>query len=85
MVADKLMQLSVLAATVMLGACAGTSTPDRTPSWMKHHVLGTRIPRVSDPKGDPSSADYVRTAEGTPLEDLPGVHVENCRSSFRCR
>lgn len=40
---------------------------------------------VSDANGDASSANYVLTATEQRLEDLPGVHVQNCRSSFHCR
>jgi hypothetical protein len=85
MIANKVVPLLALTATVLLGACAGTPGPDRTPSWMKHHVTGTRIPRVPDANGNASSADYVLTATEQRLEDLPGVHVSNCRSSFHCR
>ena len=85
MIANQVMRPLILTATVLLGACAGTPGPDRTPSWMKHHVVGTRIPRVPDAKGDASSADYVLTTTEARLEDLPGVNVKNCRSSFHCR
>lgn len=86
MIANKVVPLLALAATVLLGACAGTpDAADRTPSWMKHHVVGTRIPRVPDAKGDASSADYVLTTTQAQLEDLPSVYVQRCRSSFQCR
>lgn len=52
---------------------------------MKHHCTGTRIPRVPDANGDASSANYVLTATEPRLEDLPGVPVQHCRSSFHCR
>jgi hypothetical protein len=86
MIANKVLQSLVLGSTVLLGACAGTpDAADRTPSWMKHHVVGTRIPRVPDAKGDASSADYVQTTTQSQLEDLPSVYVQRCRASFQCR
>lgn len=82
---NHVMQSLVIAAIVLLGACAGTpNAADRTPSWMKHHVVGTRIPRVPDAKGDASSADYVLTTTEAELEDLPSVYVSKCRNSFHC-
>ena len=84
--ATKVMQMLVLTATSLLGGCAGTPNggADSTPSWLKHHVVGTRIPRVPDANGDASAAGYVINTTVAQLEDLPGVHVETCRGSF-CR
>jgi len=77
---------AVLAAAMLLGGCAGTpNASDRTPPWLKHHVVGTRIPRVSDANGDASAAGYVLTTTVTQLQDLPSVYIERCRSSFQCR
>ena len=86
MTARKVLHSVTLASVGLLSACAGIpNNADRTPSWLKHHVVGTRIPRVPDANGDASSANYVLTTTEAQLEDLPGVYIEKCMGSFGCR
>lgn len=77
---------ALLAAALLLTGCAGTPEQgaDRTPSWMKHQEVGTRIPRVSDRKGDASSASTVVTTTEEGLEDLPSVVMRRCRTTWYC-
>lgn len=79
-------RFALLWAPLLLTACAGTPEQgaDRTPSWMKHQEVGTRIPRVSDRKGDASSASTVVTTTEEGLEDLPSVVMRRCRTPRYC-
>jgi hypothetical protein len=50
--------VGILVAMLAAAGCAGTpskprsAAAERTPSWMKHHVVGSRIPRRVDAKND---------------------------------
>lgn len=72
--------VGVLVAMLAATGCAGTPSRSesvsagRTPSWMKHHVVGSRIPREVDARGRPLSSDnVVTTTWGPGLRDLPSV------------
>jgi hypothetical protein len=71
--------VGILVAMLAATGCAGTpsqsksASAERTPSWMKHHVVGSRIPRRVDAKGRPVSSDNVVMTSNEGLEDLPSV------------
>lgn len=69
--------LSGAIAAVVLCGCAGTPSapPDRTPSWMKYQVLGSRIHRKVDVSGNPDTAHYVVTVDAGDLLRRPGVTI----------
>lgn len=46
---------------------------DRTPSWQKYYVSGSRIARPLDSTGKPMTADYVQSTTSDGLEMLPSV------------
>jgi hypothetical protein len=62
---------------VLLSGCAATShaPPDRTPSWMKYQVLGSRIHRKIDVTGNPDTAHHVVTVDAADLQKMPGVTI----------
>jgi hypothetical protein len=62
---------------VILGGCAGTphAPPDRTPSWMKYQVLGSRIHRKIDVTGNPDTAHHVVTVDAGDLYRMPAVTI----------
>jgi type IV pilus biogenesis protein CpaD/CtpE len=51
---------------------------DRTPSWQKYQVSGSRISRHLDANGKPTSADFVQSTTGKGLEMMPGVTMIPC-------
>lgn len=53
---------------------------DRTPSWQKYQVSGSRIARRLDANGKPMSADFVQSTTSKGLEMLPGVTMIPCSS-----
>ena len=68
------------AAVVLLtvGTCACSQTPrspDRTPSWQRYEVVGSRITRRVNSSGQPNSAHTTVTASGADWEDMPQVSV----------
>lgn len=76
--------LKVSISAVVLAAlcgCAGVpkTPPDRTPSWMKYQVVGSRIHRNIDVSGQPDSAHYVVSVEAAELRRLPGAKIVNRR------
>lgn len=68
----------VLSAVLMGCSSNPTPTPDRTPSWMKYQVSGSRIARRTDAKGKPISADFVHSTTPEGLLMLPAVTVTPC-------
>jgi hypothetical protein len=54
---------------------------DRTPSWQKYHVSGSRIARRMDASGRPLSADFVKTTTPKGVEMLPGVTMTPCEKT----
>lgn len=54
---------------------------DRTPSWQKYQVSGSRIARRMDKSGKPLSADFVQSTTGEGLQMLPGVTMIPCSAS----
>jgi hypothetical protein len=54
---------------------------DRTPSWQKYYVSGSRIARRLDATGQPMTADYVQSTTSKGLELLPAVTRIPCTSS----
>lgn len=69
----------VLAALAGIGGCASPATsqqiPDRTPSWMKYYVAGSRIARQPDMEGNPSTGTYVITITDQQLSTMPGFSL----------
>lgn len=68
--------------TIALAGCAaapeGTwekkqATADRTPSWNKYYVAGSRIPRKLDPQGQPLTGSNVVTITDQALKESSGV------------
>lgn len=51
---------------------------DRTPSWQKYQVSGSRIARRLDANGKPTSADFVQSTTGGGLHMLPAVTMTPC-------
>lgn len=74
---------TVLVVLTFLGGCSshpatgGQTTAravrDRTPSWMKYQVTGSRIARPVDGHGKPITADMVRSTSREDLSLLPSV------------
>ena len=64
---------------VVLGAagCADTpsSTPDRTPEWMKYAVTGSRIRRPVDRNGYPEGQTPVVNTSPSELHTVPSVTI----------
>lgn len=58
-----------------------TASRDRTPSWQKYQVSGSRIARRLDANGKPTSADFVQSTTSKGLEMLPGVTMVPCTKS----
>lgn len=58
-----------------------TASQDRTPSWQKYHVSGSRIARRIDQTGKPMSADFVQSTTGEGLQMLPAVTMKPCTAS----
>ena len=54
---------------------------DRTPSWQKYHVSGSRIARRLDANGNPTSADFVKSTTSEGLQRVPGVTMMPCARS----
>lgn len=54
---------------------------DRTPSWQKYQVSGSRIPRYLDASGRPLSADFVNSTTSEGLHMLPAVTMTPCSKS----
>jgi hypothetical protein len=72
------------AATLLaISLCACAQTPDkvtdRTPSWQRYEVLGSRITRRVDASGQPASAHHTVTTSGAEWADLPAVSVKRRR------
>jgi 5-formyltetrahydrofolate cyclo-ligase len=67
---------TILVSVVLLG-CAASPThkpvQDRTPSWMKYQVTGSRITRRTDGRGASQTADSVKSTSPAELVLLPGV------------
>lgn len=53
-------------------------TRDRTPSWQKYRVSGSRIARPVDASGKPVSADFVRSTSSEGLYMMPSVTMTPC-------
>ncbi|WP_129640950.1 hypothetical protein [Peristeroidobacter agariperforans] len=51
---------------------------DRTPSWQKYRVSGSRIARTLDANGKPTTADYVQSTTSDGLHMLPAVTMTPC-------
>jgi hypothetical protein len=67
---------TILVSVVLLGCAAGpTHKPvqDRTPSWMKYQVTGSRIVRRTDGRGEAKTADSVKSTTPAGFVLLPGV------------
>lgn len=58
-----------------------TVTRDRTPSWQKYQVSGSRISRRLDASGKPTSADFVHSTTSEGLQMLPAVTMIPCTKS----
>lgn len=56
----------------------GAAAKDRTPSWQKYRVSGSRIARTLDANGKPKTADYVQSTTSNGLQMLPGVTMIPC-------
>jgi hypothetical protein len=74
------------AAGVALGAllacgCANSPSqqPDRTPSWQRYEVLGSRITRRVDASGQPTAASYTVTTSGAEWARMPAVSLKKKR------
>jgi hypothetical protein len=59
------------------------ATRDRTPSWQKYRVSGSRIARSLDASGKPMTADYVQSTTSSGLQMLPGVTMTPCERTRR--
>jgi hypothetical protein len=57
------------------------ASQDRTPSWQKYQVSGSRIARRMDKTGKPLSADFVMSTTGDGLQMLPAVTMTPCTAS----
>lgn len=66
------------ASTSTASTTSTARTQDRTPSWMKYQVSGSRIARRTDGEGNPITADFVRSTSVQELQMLPGVMVMPC-------
>lgn len=67
---------ALMLASLASGGCASlmaNQKPDRTPSWMKHYVAGSRIPRRVDHEGQPDTGTYVISISDKQLKGLPGL------------
>jgi hypothetical protein len=62
-------------------ASAQRAAQDRTPSWQKYQVSGSRIARRMDKTGKPLSADFVQSTTGEGLHMLPGVTMIPCSAN----
>lgn len=62
-------------------APARAATQDRTPSWQKYHVSGSRIARRMDKSGKPMSADFVQSTTSEGLQMMPAVTMIPCTAS----
>ena len=62
-------------------AAKRVSTVDRTPSWQKYQVSGSRIARRMDKSGKPISADFVQSTTSEGLQMMPGVTMVPCTAS----
>lgn len=58
-----------------------TVNRDRTPSWQKYQVSGSRISRHLDANGKPTSADFVQSTTSKGLEMMPAVTMIPCTRS----
>ena len=73
------------AATILLvagiSACSQTParTADRTPSWQRYEVLGSRITRRVDASGQAAAASYTVTSSAAEWKDMPQVAVSRRR------
>lgn len=74
------MPLGILALILSTAGCAASasktksaSAAERTPSWMKRDVVGSRIPRRIDAGGQPVSSDNVVMTSDEGLQNLPSV------------
>lgn len=88
-----LIVVAVLSAAVMgcsstpsqpkSAAQARAATQDRTPSWQKYQVSGSRIARRLDKSGRPMSADMVQSTTSQGLDMMPGVTRIPCSANRR--
>lgn len=66
------------ASKVQAAPAKGATVKDRTPSWQKYRVSGSRIARTLDASGRPTTADYVQSTTSNGLQMLPGVTMIPC-------
>jgi hypothetical protein len=62
-------------------APARVASQDRTPSWQKYQVSGSRIARRMDKTGKPLSADFVQSTTSNALHMLPAVTMKPCSAT----
>jgi PBP1b-binding outer membrane lipoprotein LpoB len=65
-------------------AQARAAKQDRSPSWQKYEVTGSRIARRLDKSGKPMSADMVQSTTSQGLSMLPGVTRMPCTAGAGC-
>jgi hypothetical protein len=66
----------LLAAAAALSGCVSAShVPDRSPSWTKQMVAGSRIPRRVDSFGEPDTGTMVQVITDESLEHMPGASL----------
>ena len=65
----------VLIAAGCAGAPSGSSTPDRTPEWMKYAVTGSRIRRPLDGNGRPEGQTPVVNTSPSAIDKVPSVTI----------
>jgi len=70
--ASAVLGLASCVALTALGGCATTPTPDRTPTWAKSMVAGSRIPRRLDSFGNPATGTLVQVITDDNLQTMPG-------------
>jgi hypothetical protein len=70
---------TILVAVVLLGCSTSPAhrpAQDRTPSWMKYEVTGSRIVRRTDGRGAAQTADSVKSTSPGSFVLLPGVTLD---------
>jgi len=63
------------AAAGCASAPGGSSTPDRTPDWMKSAVTGSRIRRPVDRNGYPEGQTPVVNTSPSEIHKVPSVTI----------